>query len=213
MRDSNIGSSLDFQSRGLGSIPKSRFKMDREKYKNSGLLKSPPIHLLLPVKIAKMMLNKWHYLGEVRGIIYALGHYEGCCVFTNCRSRIYESKHVKVIELARMVGKPGHKWAMSSLMSQCIKWLKQHTDYKLVITYADPYAGHNGMVYTAAGWIFDGVIGKDGHPLFIIDGKRISPRTLYDRHGTQSVPKMKQIYGNRLILESKPLKKRFIKYT
>ena len=91
--------------------------------------------------------------------------------------------------------------------------LNQETKYKydIIVTYSDPFAGHDGMVYSASGWIFDGMICKDGHPIFFIDGEMISPRTLYDRHGTQSVPKMKEIYGNRLELKAKPLKKRFIK--
>jgi len=136
-------------------------------------------------------------------------------VFTNCRSRVYEQKFkkqgIKVIELARMVGKDKHKWSMSSLISKVIKKLKQDTNYDLIVTYSDPYAGHNGMTYKASGWKFDGIIGKDGHPLFFIDGKRISPRTLYDKHGTQSKYEMKKIYGSRLELKKKPLKKRFVK--
>jgi hypothetical protein len=164
---------------------------------------------------ANEMLNKWHYLGEVKGILYAYGHEEGCCVFTNCRSRIYEeklkNKNIIVIELARMVGKDGHKWSMSSLMAQCEKEIKKLNKYDLIVTYSDPFAGHDGMTYKASNWIFDCIIETDGHPLFFIDGKRISPRTLYDRHGTQSVPKMKEIYGNRLELKQKPQKKRFIK--
>jgi len=184
--------------------------MDRKHYSNSGLLKSPPIRVMTS-KQANDMLDEWHYLGRVRGVIYALGHKGGCCVFTNCRSRVYEQKHSGVIELARMVGRPNHRWAMSSLMSKCIKWLKRNTNYKLVVTYADPFAKHDGKVYKSAGWVFDGMIGKDGHPLFFIDGERISPRTLYDRHGTQAVGAMNKIYGDRLELKLKPLKKRFIK--
>jgi len=181
-------------------------KMRRVDYKKSGLTKSPKIRRLQS-KQANELLQSWHYLGGVRGILFALGHEEGCCVFTNCRSRIYESKHPGVIELARMVGKPDRGWAMSSLMSQSLRWMKSNTDYCSVVTYADPFAGHDGMVYRAANWIFDGLIQKDGHPLFIIDNKRISPRTLYDRHGTQAVAAMKAIYGVRLELVSKPQKK------
>lgn len=183
-------------------------------YTLSGLMKTPNV-IELDKKIANKMLNDWHYLGEVRGILFAYGHTEGCLVFTNCRSRIYEEKYkkknLKVIELARMVGKDGHKWSMSSLTAKVIKEIKKQYNYDLIVTYSDPFAGHDGMVYKASGWIFDGIIGKDGHPLFFIDGKRISPRTLYDRHGTQAVSKMKEIYGNRLELKKKPLKKRFIK--
>ena len=183
-------------------------------YKKSNLKKSPKIKNLTS-KEANNLLNQWHYLGEVKGILYAYGHDEGCCVFTNCRSRVYEKnckeKRIKVIELARMVGKDKHKWSMSSLMSQNVKKIKELNKYDLIVTYSDPFAGHNGMVYKASGWIFDGIIEKDGHPLFFIDGKMVSPRTLYDRHGTQSVKKMKEIYGNRLELKEKPLKKRFLK--
>ena len=181
----------------------------RDYYKGSGLLKSPEIQKL-PGSIANKLLIRWHYLGSVRGVLFALGHQEGCCVFTNCRSRIYESKHPGGIELARMVGCPGHIWAMSSLMSRCLKWVKINTKYRLIVTYADPFAGHDGMVYKAANWTFDGIIGRDGHPLFFIDGKRVSPRVLYDRHGTQAVGKMKDFYGKRLELKPKPLKKRFV---
>jgi hypothetical protein len=186
----------------------------RLQYKNSGLLKSPPVYLLSN-KEANKMLNMWHYLGSVRGILFAYGHNEGCLVFTNCRSRIYEknynNKNIKVIELARMVGKPNHKWSMSSLTCLVMKEIKKMKIYDIIVTYSDPYAGHNGKVYYSSGWIFDGKVLPDGHPLFFIDKKRISPRTLYDRHGTQSVNKMKEIYANRLELKAKPLKKRFIK--
>jgi len=188
--------------------------MNRNYYKNSGLEKSPKIRDLT-IKETNTMLNEWHYLGEVRGVLYSFGHEEGCCVFSNCRSRVYEKnmkeKGIKVIELARMVGAPNHKWSMSSLMSLCVKNIKKLNKYDLIVTYSDPFAGHDGMTYKASGWLLDCIIEPDGHPLFFIDGKRISPRTLYDRHGTQSVPKMEEIYGNRLELKKKPRKKRFIK--
>jgi len=66
------------------------------------------------------------------------------------------------------------------------------------------------MVYKASGWLFDGYSTKED--VYLIDGKRIARRTLYDRHGTQSVPKMKEIYGSRLeIKDVTEPKKRFIK--
>ena len=183
-------------------------------YSKSGLSKSPEIRKLAS-KYSNAMLNKWHYLGGVRGILFSYGHEEGCLVFTNCRSRLYEKKfkthNIKSIELARMVAQDNHKWSMSSLTSLVIKEIKASYNYDLLVTYSDPFAGHDGMVYNASGWIFDSIICPDGHPLIFIDGKTISPRTLYDRHGTQSIPKMREIYGDRLETKKKPLKKRFIK--
>lgn len=163
---------------------------------------------LLTAEEANGMLEKWHYLGEVRGILFAVGHEEGCCVFTNCRSRIYEKKHPGVVELSRMVGMPDHKWAMSSLMAQAVKECKRR-GYSEVITYADPWNGNTGKVYLAAGWESAGATGAD--TVYMLDGERIARRTLYDRHGTQSKVKMKEIYGERLQFEEAPPKPIFKK--
>lgn len=186
--------------------------MDREYYRNSGLQSSPPIRLLT-IQETNKMLNDWHYLGAVKCVICSFGHEEGCCVFTNCRSRMYEQKmlekNIKIIELGRMVGKDGHKWSMSSLMSLCVREIKKLNKYDLIVTYSDPFAGHDGMTYRAAGWLFDGYSTKED--VYLIDGKRIARRTLYDRHGTQSISKMKEIYGNKLEIKEGKEKQRFIK--
>lgn len=122
--------------------------MDKDFYRKSGLKISPPIKDL-SYREANNMLDKWHYLGGVRGILYAYGHSEGCLVFANCRSRVYEqnmkSRGLKIIELARMVGKDNHIWSMSSLTSLTIKQIKKLNKYDLVVTYSDPFAGHEGM--------------------------------------------------------------------
>jgi hypothetical protein len=154
------------------------------------------------------MLEKWHYLGSVIGIIFSVGHEEGCCVFTNCRSRNYEKNHPGVIELSRMVGMPGHKWAMSSLMAQAVRECRNR-GYKEIITYADPWNKNTGAVYLAAGWKRIGETGKD--TVYMLDGERIARRTLYDRHGTQSRVEMKGIYGDRLQFEDAPPKPIFRK--
>ena len=162
----------------------------------------------LSVKEANEMLTRWHYLGPVRGIKFAVGHEEGCCVFTNCRSRVYEAKHPGMIELSRMVGSPGHSWAMSSLMAQAVRECDRR-GYTEIITYADPWNGNTGKVYLSAGWSPAGT--SQGDTVYILDGKRIARRTLYDRHGTQSKMEMKLIYGDRLRFEEAPPKPIFIR--
>jgi len=159
------------------------------------------------------MLEKWHYLGRCPAIIFAVGHEDGCCVFSTPRSRVMQEKYkpLKLIELVRMVGSPGHKFAMSSLMAVAAREAKKR-GYDVIVTYSDPYAGHTGQVYRAAGYEDDGPIGKDGHPLIFLDGKLVAPKTFYGRHGTQSIPKLKEIYGSRLETKSKPLKNRIMKW-
>lgn len=173
-----------------------------------GLTKSPPVYRLDPYD-ANYMLDEWHYLGAVRGIIAAYGHHQGCCVFTNCRSRVLESNlpDERPIELARMVGMPGHTWSMTSLMSQCMKEIRK-LGYTYVVTYADPWNGNTGAVYRAGNWTPDGESGQD--TVYMVDGVRVARRTMYNRHGTQSKPVLKQIYGDRLQFEPAPPKPRFI---
>lgn len=182
-------------------------------YSNSRLVKSPSVFEIGPDSVNEM-LSRWHYLGKVHGIIHAYGHEEGCLAFTNLRSRVMEKKlrdeGIVPIELARMVGKPGHSWAMSSLMSKAIGILKALREYDVVVTYADPFAGHDGMVYRAANWIWVGKSVRDGHPIFVIDGKNVSPRTLYDRIGTSSVSVVEEYYGSRVQVVKKDRKDRFI---
>jgi hypothetical protein len=171
-------------------------------------LAATPHCRLLTAKEANAQLESWHYLGAVRGILFSVGHEEGCCVFTNCRSRHYEKTHPGVVELSRMVGMPDHKWAMSSLMAQAVRECKKR-GYKEIITYADPWNNNTGKVYLAAGWVPCGASGKD--TVYMLDNERVARRTFYDRHGTQSRAKMKEIYGDRLRFEDAPPKPIFKK--
>ena len=173
----------------------------------SPLQKTPQCRALSAPE-ANAMLAQWHYLGPVRGIRFAVGHDEGCCVFTNCRSRVYEAKHPGVIELARMVGAPDHQWAMSSLMAQAARECRRQ-GFREIRTYADPWNGNTGQVYRAAGWEHVGCSQSD--TVYILDGRRVARRTFYDRHGTQSRPQMAAIYGDRLRFEIAPPKPIFRK--
>jgi hypothetical protein len=167
----------------------------------------------LSSKEANKMLEDWHYLGKCPAIIFAVGHDEGCCVFSTPRSRVMQQKYkpAKLIELVRMVGKPGHTFAMTSLMAQSAREAKKR-GYDVIVTYSDPWAGHTGNVYRAAGYEDMGLVCKDEHPLIFLDGKLTAPKTFYGRHGTQSIPKLKEIYGERLSTKPKPLKSKFIKW-
>lgn len=175
------------------------------------LQKSPPVREL-PLAFANIMLKMWHYLGPVKTNTIAFGHHEGVCLFGVPRSRKLHQRAtacgVRLIELCRMVGKPDHVWAMSSLMSLAIRELKRRKLWDAVITYADPEVGHNGNTYRAANWIDWGV--GDSGPGFLLDGKRIQSKTLFSKHGTQAKEALKQIYGERIVYCRAPGKQRFL---
>ena len=178
---------------------------------DGGSIPTPSLHNQLEfLGLSKSLLKtpRCRILGGVTGILFAVGHVEGCCVFSNCRSRNYEKTHPGVVELGRMVGMPNHSWAMSSLMAQAVRECKKRR-YAEIITYADPWNGNTGQVYLAAGWACVGSTGAD--TVYMLDGERISRRTMYDRHGTQSRAVMKKIYGERLQFEVAPPKNIFKK--
>ncbi len=190
--------------------------MNREEYKDSGLVASPQVSTIEKA-MANDMLDRWHYLGGLRSYSLAAGHDEGCLVFSTLRGRGLKARaksdDVGIIELARMVGAPGHGWSMSSLMAKAIKVLKQERpDIDIVVTYADPLAGHNGMVYRAASWErCDPTESHGPWPTYIIDGKPVAPRTLYARHGTSAMGAMKEIYGDRVVIHVTKAKQRYFK--
>lgn len=171
---------------------------------------------LLNKEETKYLLEKYHYLGFTKFYKYSIGHDGGCLLFGCLRSRKYNyndiKKGINSVELVRMCAVDDRDWSLTSLMSKSIKLLKKIDNYDKIITYADPYYNHTGRIYKAFGFINDGYIVKDGHPIFIIDGKQISPRSLYYKHGTSSKFQMKEIYGNRLVMENKEPKLRFIFY-
>lgn len=184
--------------------------MNREQYKTSGLIKCENI-IEINKQQANTLLDRWHYLGGLKSFTVAYGNNEGCCVFGVPRARkLVQNFPYKIIELVRMVGIDGHDWSMSSLMSKSVKLLKQNYNYDVIITYSDPHANHDGNTYRAANWIDLGLIIQDGHPLIFIDGISVHPRTMYAKHNTSSIPKLKEIYGNRLETKEKMRKNKFI---
>jgi len=134
-----------------------------------------------------------------------------CAVFTNLRSRKLEEKLEKPVELARLFAPSNYPHGkLSRFISGCIAWLRKNTNYITIVSYTDPNIGHKGIIYRASNFKLDGLSSKDGHPIIYLDGKSVSPRGLYDKHKTQSIPKLKEIYGERLQTKPKKQKLRFI---
>ena len=74
----------------------------------------------------------------------------------------------------------------SRVLGIVLRSLKRETDGKLLISYADPGAGHVGTVYQASGWRYLG----QGEPTSYVrlpDGRLHHPRSVYDQYGTNRV--------------------------
>lgn len=146
-----------------------------------------------------------HFFDNICGGVVVLGHTTGSNI---AFKKMFPNK--KVIQLQRGV----NLWwtpknSASYFISKVVKWLKINTDYDIITATADEDAGEYGIIYQSLNWIYLGVK-KHGHPVFIIDGKEVHPKTLYDRHGTSAVGKIKEIYGDRVIIKKRNFKHRYI---
>jgi hypothetical protein len=163
------------------------------------------------LELANRLLSKYHYLGPVRSATAIFGHAEGVTVWGVLRSRALHSSlrlaDFSPVELIRMVGVPGHRWAMSSLMAVSLRFLRSRFD--CFITYADRQAGHTGKVYLAANWkAFPEDAQPDGY-VWRLDGAIVSRKRFFSELGTSQISQVKKKYGYRLSLEPDVPKRRF----
>jgi hypothetical protein len=74
----------------------------------------------------------------------------------------------------------------SACIGVVLRALKQYTNLRFVVSYADPTQGHLGVIYQATNWLYTGL--SQGTPLYDIgDGKQYHSRTLSQIYGTRSV--------------------------
>ena len=73
----------------------------------------------------------------------------------------------------------------SRVLAVVLRSLRKHTDLRFVLTYADPAAGHVGVIYQATGWLYTGL--SEAMPLLDLgDGVRHHSRSLAHAYGTHS---------------------------
>lgn len=182
----------------------------REDYATSGLVPSPPV-ARVTLADANRLLDAHHYLGGLRTATLALGHEEGATMWGVLRSRGWDAKlraaGFKAIELVRMVGIPGHRWATSSLLASSTKTVLR--EYDVVVTYADPMAGHSGAVYRAANWVELPQRAQPDGWVWRLDGRVVSRKRFYGEFGTSAYETVAAHYGARLSREPDVPKRRF----
>lgn len=188
--------------------------------KNIGILKTSLVKEV-SITFAKPYILKYEYLGKLSGFSrYAFGHFfnehcGGVCILGDTGgsdkafSKLLPDR--KVIVLQRGV----NLWwtpknSASFFISKVIKWLIKNTDFSAITATCDEEANEIGTIYQSLGWKYLGSP-KHGHPVFIVDGKNVHPKTLYDKHGTSGVKRIKEIYGNRVEIKDRVFKHRYIK--
>lgn len=173
-------------------------------------------------KFAKQFISKYHYSKSCpSSIVMAVGEYLGddlmnCIIFNHpamngMSQMIWEGGNdSNTIELARMVSmepKPHNLESFS--IKRALNLLKQYyPKYKVCVSYADNAMGHFGYCYQASNFIYFGQSAPCN--MWWVDGERVHQRTIYSRYGTNSLPKLKEMLGDRIRLDKNgPTKSRY----
>jgi len=175
------------------------------------------------------MILKYEYLGKMTGgMKLAFGHFfgkhlGGALVFGESGSPVAFSKMfpgLHILTLQRGVNlwwtPPNSASFFISRVCSLIKDMKnswydpEHKNsWDGITATADEEAGEIGTIYQALNWIYLGPVSADNRG-FVLDGKSVHPKTMYDKCKTSSIPKLKEIYGDRLIVTSRSRKHRYV---
>lgn len=106
----------------------------------------------------------------------------GVCVYTRpagaaAAKKYYPSDPDKCLELRRLcLVDDTPKNAESFFVGRTLKWLRKNTDWKFVVSYADPEQGHQGTIYKAANFKYEGETAPG--TTLLVDGQPFHIRTL-----------------------------------
>ena len=156
-----------------------------------------------PVTIqeVKSFVEKWHYSRNINGlnISYVFGlfykHYligaiiYGSLSMANTWQK-YGTDETDVVELKRLCCIDATKKNTESFfIAKTIKFLKKYSNYKTIVSYADPYFNHQGTIYKASNFTHEGFTAKSKVILYknkiyhdktirsVDDQKRLKPFT------------------------------------
>lgn len=74
----------------------------------------------------------------------------------------------------------------SRVLGIVLRDLRRTTDWKLLLSYADPAAGHVGTIYQATGWTYLGETAGETY-VRLADGRLHHPRSVYSRYGSNRI--------------------------
>ena len=152
------------------------------------------------IKAARFAVLNWHYSRSmpagkmVRVGVWEQGKFVGVIIFSRGANKAigspYKLQQTEVCELTR-VALCNHQTPVSQLVSIAIKMLKKtNAGLRLIVSYADLDQNHQGIIYRAGNWIYEGLKNQGVMGAFIIHGKKVHPKSIHSKYGTgsQSLP-------------------------
>lgn len=151
----------------------------------------------VPPRVIRHLIVEHHYLRAMPAAcwrcfgVYAGDNLMGAAVFTAGPRHGYRvltgARPQQVAVLARLwLSDDLPKNAESRVIGILLRLLRRERQWKLLLSYADPAAGHSGIIYRATGWLYLGR-GQPSRYLDLGDGELVHPRTAYGRFGANNV--------------------------
>ena len=160
---------------------------------------------------AKHACETWHYSRRLpSGKLVKIGVWEdgkfiGVVLFglgaTPNLSKAYGISMTECCELTRVALRT-HATPVSRIVAIAIKKLVAFCPgVRLIVSFADTAQGHHGGIYQAGNWIYSGSVRLD---TWVIKGKKMHPRSVVAKYGTQADatikgidPNAHKIWGNK----------------
>jgi len=194
---------------------------------------------LISKDAAKDMIETNHYSHKASSTRYALGIFYteekedsffegesetliGCMTYGYPVGRLAADsvsdlvKQNEVLELTRLFIHDGYGSNIESYaIGQSFKWLRENDkSIKVLISYADPQAGHIGGIYKGTNWLYQGDSMRlvDSYALkYNLDDKLwIHSRTVFSMYGSNSIDILKKQIGKTFYLKLEERKHRYI---
>jgi hypothetical protein len=173
----------------------------------------------IPAAEATRYLKRGHYLGRIPSISFAFGLFRGgdlegvCCYGTPpsapLRTGICGPEWAPhVLELNRLFLVDNVKMDASWFVSRTLRLLPKPS---IVVSFADPAAGHSGIIYRATNFIYCGLSAKRTD--WKVRGKEhLHGQTIADefRGVPDRASAMREKYGDDFYSEDRPRKHRFV---
>ena len=127
---------------------------------------------------------------------------------------ILENKNI--LELTRLYIDDGYgKNIESHVISSTFKWLRENApNIKVLVSYADPEQSHDGAIYQATNWIYQGCGDFQLAPTYSLrvneDDEWMHSRSVYSKYGSAAPKNLIKTIGQTFWLKKEATKHRYI---
>lgn len=160
------------------------------------------------IQCVREFVEKWHYSGTVNGlrISHVFGLYYnddliGAMIYgplgmANVWKKYGESEN-DVVELRRLCCiDRTPKNTESYFIGQTIRWLKKNSEYKVIISYADTFHNHSGVIYKASNFKHEGMTSPGR--VIELDGRTFHDKAIRAYYTNASGEKSLKPFAQRL---------------